>query len=98
MDNIFNRKFMNISSETGQKQINPNRGAKQNNLLEFLVPHVQQKMKPITNFKRKIDWNFAWFSRHGRTVTLQFVSIGAHNAYDLFALSVCMSSDLFKSS
>ena len=29
MDNIFNRKFINISSETGQKQINSGSKAKQ---------------------------------------------------------------------
>ena len=50
MDNIFNRKF---PQKLGKNKLIIILRAKQNNLLEFVNPHVQQKMKPMTNLKQK---------------------------------------------
>ena len=51
MEHIFNRKFMNISSKTGQKQINSNSGSKAEQYIGIFRSSLSAKDE--TNYKRK---------------------------------------------
>ena len=78
MDNIFNRKFINISSETGQKQINSNSESKAEQFIGICKSSCSAKDETNDKFKTKnlrfnLQHNFGeWGNQGGGDMSVHF--------------------------